>query len=100
MILNMVAHKVRENKGQNYVHLRPLGVITSNPTAILMKLNNISSHKALCTDGRTVSCAVHSACRGLVNDKIKDGINEQRVMDASQEHVIAEHRSHGTALKT
>ena len=33
--------------------------------------------------------SIHSACRGLVNDKIKDGINEQRVMDASQEFVIA-----------
>ena len=36
-----------------------------------------------------MSCAIPSACRGLVNDKIKDGINEQRVVDASQEFVIA-----------
>ena len=87
--LNIVAHKVQENKGQYYVHFGPHGVITSNSTAILMKINNISSHKVLCTDGKSMSCAIFSACRGLVNDKIKDGINEQRVMDASQEFVVA-----------
>ena len=81
--LNIVTHKVQENKGQYYVHFGPHGVITSNSTAILMKINNISSHKVQCT------YAILSACRGLVNDKIKDGINEQRVMDASQEFVIA-----------
>ena len=87
--LNIVAHKVQENKGQYYVHFGPREVITSNSTAILMKINNISSHKVLCTDGKSMSCAIPSACRRLVNDKIKDGINEQRVMDASQEFVIA-----------
>ena len=64
-------------------------MITSNSTAILMNLNNISSHRALC-NGKSMSCAAHSVCRGLVNDKIKDGgINEQRVMDASHEFVVA-----------
>ena len=88
--LNIAAHKAQENKGQYYVHFGPHGVITSNSTAILMKLNNISSHRALCTYGKSMSCAAHSACHRLVNDKIKDGgINEQRVMDASHEFVVA-----------
>ena len=78
--LNIFAHKVQENKGQYYVHFGQHGVITTNSTAILMKINNISRHNVLCTDGKSMSCAVRSACRGLVNDKIKDGINEQRVM--------------------
>ena len=87
---HIVAYKVQENKGQYYVHFGPHGVITSNSTAILMKLNNIFSQKALCNDGKSMSCAIHSACRGWLNDKIKDGVNEQRVMDASQEFVIAD----------
>ena len=32
-----------------------------------------------------MSCAVYSACCGLVHEKIKKGMNEQRVMNASQE---------------
>ena len=36
-----------------------------------------------------MSYTVRSAYRGLANDKIKDGINEQRVMDAAQEFVFA-----------
>ena len=50
--LNIVAHKVQEHKGRYYVHFGPHGVITSNSTAILMKMNNISSHKVQRTDGK------------------------------------------------
>ena len=71
------------------MHFGPHGVITRNSTAILMKINSSSIHKVLCADGKSMSCAILSAFRGLVIDKIEDGINEQCVLDASQEFVIA-----------
>ena len=76
---NIVAHKVQENRG--------------NSKAILVKINNISSQKVVCTDGKSMSCAIPSACRGLVNDKIKDGINEQHGRFAGI--CDCEHRSTG-----
>ena len=45
--VNTVEYQVQENKGQYYVHFGPHGVITSDSTGILMKINNMSSHKAL-----------------------------------------------------